>query len=78
MGSAARPLPFQELMRRFRRIRDVAEAATQVAVKLHLFDVLLADDQLLLDAPATARWEALQQTCGSIDCVARLIPINSI
>jgi DNA ligase 1 len=72
----ARPLPFQELMRRFRRIRDVAEAATQVPVQLHLFDVLLVDDHLLLDAPAAARWEALQQARGIIDCVARLIPAD--
>jgi DNA ligase-1 len=33
-----RPLPFQELMRRFRRIRDVSETAAQVPVQLYLFD----------------------------------------
>jgi DNA ligase 1 len=71
-----RPLPFQELMRRFRRVRDVSETATLVPVRLYLFDVLLLEQQLLLDTPAAARWEALQQARGDLDCVARIIPAD--
>lgn len=71
-----RPLPFQELMRRFRRVRDVTEAAAAVPVQLYLFDVLLHDDALLLDTPAAARWEALLATCGDLRCVSRLVPAS--
>ena len=72
-----RPLPFQELMRRFRRVRSVAETAAQVPVQLYLFDLLLHEQQLLLDTPAAARWDALQQARGDLDCVARIIPADA-
>ncbi len=69
-----RPLPFQELMRRFRRVRSVDEAAARVPVRLYLFDALRVDDQLLLDSPAASRWEALQASRGDLQCVGRIIP----
>ena len=68
------PLPFQELMRRFRRVRDVAETAAQVPVRLYLFDILLHEQQLLLDTPSAVRWETLQQARGDLDCVERIVP----
>jgi DNA ligase-1 len=71
-----RPLPFQELMRRFRRIRNVSETAAQVPVQLYLFDVLLYEQQLLLDTPSSARWDTLQQARGDLDCVGRLVPAD--
>jgi DNA ligase-1 len=76
--AGGRPLPFQELMRRFRRTRDVSETAARVAVQLYLFDVLQVEERLLLDSPAAARWEALQQACGDLECVARLVPVDSV
>jgi DNA ligase-1 len=69
-----RPLPFQELMRRFRRRRDVAGASTGVAVRLYLFDLLLHDNGPLLDAPAAERWSALRRACGALPCVGRIVP----
>ena len=71
-----RPLPFQELMRRFRRTRDVSETAAQVPVRLYLFDALRVDERLLLDVPAATRWEALQNSRGDLECVERIIPVN--
>lgn len=71
-----RPLPFQELMRRFRRVRDIAQVAEQVPVQLYLFDVLYLDDRPLLDLPATARWDTLQAACGSLPCVRHLAPAD--
>jgi len=72
-----RPLPFQEVMRRFRRTRDVAAAAAQVPVELFLFDLLMLEDSLLLSMPAAARWEALQSARGTLDCVARIVPATA-
>jgi len=34
------PLPFQDLMRRFRRVRDIEATIAEVPLQLYLFDVL--------------------------------------
>jgi len=64
LDPAGRPLPFQELMRRFRRARGVEAAAEELPLTLHLFDCLMADGRSLLDEPYTTRWEALQRVTG--------------
>src|SRR5262249_62210302 len=69
LDSAGRPLPFQELMRRFRRKRGVEAAAGELPLALHLFDCLMADGRSLLDEPYTARWEALERLTG-VRCLA--------
>jgi DNA ligase-1 len=72
-----RPLPFQELMRRFRRIRDIDDIARDVPVQLFLFDLLYLDTAPLLDVGATERWQALQRACGSLAQVPRAFPANA-
>ena len=67
-----RPLPFQELMRRFRRVRDVEAMAREVPTRLYLFDLLREGEALLLDRPLIERWAALQRACGGLTCVAHL------
>jgi DNA ligase-1 len=64
LDAAGRPLPFQELMRRFRRIRGVEAAADALPLSLHLFDCLMAEGHSLLDEPYTRRWEALERVAG--------------
>ncbi|MEF8831166.1 MAG: ATP-dependent DNA ligase, partial [Halobacteriales archaeon] len=54
------PLPFQEVLRRFRRKHDVAAAREEVAVDLWAFDCLHADGTDLLDAPLTERRDRLE------------------
>ena len=68
-----RPLPFQDLMRRFRRIRGVEKVQEQIPVKLYLFDVLYDDGQLLIDFPYSRRWEILIARKGSIDIAPRIM-----
>lgn len=74
VDKAGRPLPFQHVMRRLRRVHDVGEAARQVPVALYLFDCLYRDGQSLLDEPYSRRWEALEEIAGSIARVERLLP----
>ncbi len=62
--ATGRPLPFQELMRRFRRVHDVESLAAQLPLSLHLFDCLLAQGRSLIDQPYTARWDALVHVTG--------------
>jgi DNA ligase-1 len=69
-----RPLPFQALMRRFRRIRDIDAAARDVPVQLYLFDLLQLGEQSLIDLPATERWQTLDRAAGGLARVPRLIP----
>jgi DNA ligase-1 len=64
LDASGRPLPFQELMRRFRRVHDVEAAVGEMPLALHLFDCLMADGQALIDEPYAARWEALQRVTG--------------
>lgn len=54
-----RPLPFQEVMRRFRRVHGVAEERARIPLTTHLFDCLHVDGRTLLDEPAGVRWEQL-------------------
>ncbi|WP_302080045.1 ATP-dependent DNA ligase LigA [Salinibaculum rarum] len=53
------PLPFQQVLRRFRRKHDVAKAQEDVALRLHAFDCLHADGEDLLGAPLVERHDRL-------------------
>ncbi|EMA43776.1 ATP-dependent DNA ligase LigA, partial [Halobiforma nitratireducens] len=55
------PLPFQEVLRRFRRKHDVAKARESVAVRPVFFDCLHADGDDLLGEPLPTRHERLEQ-----------------
>jgi DNA ligase-1 len=59
LDSAGRPLPFQELMRRFRRVHGVASLVEEMPLALHLFDCLLAEGRSLIDVPYAERWTTL-------------------
>lgn len=55
-----RPLPFQHLMRRFRRILDVKKITEKIPVELHLFDVLYLDGETLIDRSYGERYLILE------------------
>ena len=73
LGPEGRPLPFQELMRRFRRVHDVEEALGRMPLALHLFDCVFADDRSLIDAPYAERWETLARLTGGRDLAERTV-----
>ncbi|HDD40067.1 MAG TPA: ATP-dependent DNA ligase [Nitrososphaeria archaeon] len=56
-----RPLPFQELLRRFRRIRNVLEESERIPLKLWIFDVLYLNGIDLLDQPYRVRRKKLEE-----------------
>jgi len=56
-----RPLPFQELLRRFRRIRNVLEESERIPLKLWIFDVLYLNGVDLLDQPYRVRRKKLEE-----------------
>jgi DNA ligase-1 len=55
-----RPLPFQAVLRRFRRKHDVAKAREEVAVEFVAFDCLHVAGADLLAAPLATRHDRLQ------------------
>jgi DNA ligase-1 len=59
-----RPLPFQELMRRFRRVHAVEALLGEMPLALHFFDCLMADGRSLIDQPYAERWAALAHVTG--------------
>jgi len=62
MGEGGKPLPFQDLMRRFRRIQGVEEVQKRIPVRLYLFDILYKDGMDLIDKPYGERWHVLVNT----------------
>ncbi len=66
-----RPLPFQDLMRRFRRVHDIESASEEVPVRLLLFDALYRDGESLVDEKYMARWDALKAMARDLGTVAR-------
>jgi DNA ligase 1 len=70
---AGRPLPFQDLMRRFRRVHEVERLAREMPLTLHFFDCLMADGRSLVDEPYARRWEALTAVTGGRHLAERTI-----
>lgn len=69
-----RPLPFQHLMRRFRRKHAIATTAKEIPVELHLFDLLYLNGESLVDLPYQERWSALNSLVGGVNLIRRIVP----
>ena len=76
-GSDMKPLPFQELMRRFRRAHEVDRAVHRVPLKLYLFDILFLDGRQLIDLRYEERWRILSELCPQ-EALAERIVTNDI
>jgi len=70
------PLAFQELMRRFRRIREVQRLRTDQPVRLFLFDLLGLDSTLLIDRPYHERLATLEEIArgAGLELAGRCLP----
>jgi DNA ligase-1 len=64
IGKEGRPYPFQELMRRFKRVHGIESAASEIPLCLYLFDCLLLNGGSLIDAPYDTRWSRLSTLTG--------------
>jgi DNA ligase 1 len=71
LDASGRPLPFQELMRRFRRIHGVESLVTEMPLALHLFDCLMAEGRSLIDQTYASRWESLGRLTGGAHLAER-------
>ncbi|AFK19331.1 ATP-dependent DNA ligase [Haloferax mediterranei ATCC 33500] len=74
MDDDGEPLPFQEILRRFRRKHDVGRMREEVRVELRAFDCLHAAGDDLLTEPLTTRHDRLATVLGpDSDAVSDLL-----
>ena len=73
VGSGEKPLPFQDLMRRFRRVHEISQAAREIPLRLYLFDLLYLNGKSLVDTPYEDRWRSLSEICDESLLVKRIV-----
>ncbi len=54
-----KPMPFQSVLRRFRRRHDIAEATEAIEMVPNVFDILYLDGETLIDLPLAERRKKL-------------------
>jgi DNA ligase-1 len=72
------PIPFQHLMRRFKRVHEVQGMAEKIPVKLYLFDILLLDGESLISLPYVQRRKVLAENAGEIPLTAQIVTDKKI
>jgi len=73
VGASGKPLPFQDLMRRFRRIHEVEEMVKRIPLRLYLFDIVYFNGKSLIDTPYADRWRLLSQVCEKTLLAKRIV-----
>jgi len=61
IGDDGRPRPFQDILKRFRRKYGVEKLASEIPLRLFLFDILYMDGQSLIDKPLSERRMLLEK-----------------
>jgi len=76
VDSSGSPIPFQHLMRRFKRVHAIEESAEQIPVKLYLFDVLYLDGESLISFSYLKRRQKLSEIAGKILLATQIVTEN--
>jgi DNA ligase-1 len=67
------PIPFQHLMRRFKRVHEVRGMAEKIPVRLYLFDILFLDGESLISLPYVERRKVLAENAGKIALTTQIV-----
>jgi DNA ligase-1 len=73
VDSQGYPIPFQHLMRRFRRVHGIAGVAERVPLRLYLFDILYLNGENLISASYVQRRQVLAANAGEIPLTSQLV-----
>jgi DNA ligase-1 len=73
LGEGGKPVPFQDLMRRFRRVHGIEDMVEKIPIRLYLFDVLQSEGKTLLDLPYTERWSILSSLVPEESLAPRVV-----
>jgi len=78
VDACGRPLAFQEVMRRFGRVREVERLRTEQPVRLFVFDLMARDGELWIDRPYQERYAELARMAAEtgLSLAARIVPAN--
>lgn len=70
-------VPFQHLMRRFKRVHQIADAAQRIPVRLYLFDLLHLNGKSLINLPYLERRRMLASVAGKIRLASQIVTGDS-
>lgn len=73
LGRDGSPLPFQHLMRRFRRVYSIERMTEDIPVELHLFDLIYLDGESLIETPYLERRRRLMEAAGGIPLTRQIM-----
>ncbi len=73
IGDWGKPVPFQDLMRRFRRVHDIEEMMGKLPLRLYLFDALQVGGKTLIDSSYTERWNTLSRLVSPEHIAPRIV-----
>ena len=73
IGDDGKPMPFQHLMRRFKRIHEIDRVTGEIPVELYLFDALYIDGESMIKTPYIERRNRLKEIAGNIPLTRQII-----
>jgi DNA ligase-1 len=78
VGAHGEALAFQEVMRRFGRVRGVERLRVAQPIRLFIFDLIALDDVLLIDTAYHQRYESLVELAAAagLQLAPRLVPLT--
>jgi DNA ligase-1 len=77
VDSKGSPIPFQHLMRRFRRVHGIEDITEKIPVKLYLFDILYLNGESLISAKYTQRRRILVENAGETPLTEQMVTDNA-
>lgn len=60
-----KPMPFQHILRRFRRKHEIGKMLEKIPIKVYVFDILFADGEETIDLPLSERRTLLESVVGN-------------
>ncbi|TRO49541.1 ATP-dependent DNA ligase [Candidatus Bathyarchaeota archaeon] len=73
VNDGGQPIPFQHLMRRFKRVREVRDMVEKIPLRLYLFDILFLDRESLIALPYLQRRKVLAENVGEIALTTQIV-----
>jgi len=73
VDSLSYPIPFQHLMRRFKRVHAIEDMVEKIPVKLYLFDILYLNGESLISVPYLHRRQILAENAGEIPLTKQIV-----
>ncbi|MGQ9530837.1 MAG: ATP-dependent DNA ligase [Candidatus Bathycorpusculaceae bacterium] len=70
------PIPFQHLMRRFKRVHAIEDMAEKIPVELYLFDILYLNGKSLIALPYLQRRKILTENAEEIPLTKQMVTDN--